>query len=62
LKFPAIPHSSEARVLVLKRKMMNHNGSEADMDELLTNPESKHPEYTENERVMGVIERTLPMR
>jgi hypothetical protein len=41
---------------------MNHNGSEADMDELLTNPESKHTEYTENETVMGVIERTLQMR
>jgi hypothetical protein len=46
----------------LRRKMMNHNGSEADMDELPTNPESKHTEYTENERVMSVIERTLQMR
>ena len=35
--------------ITLDGKMVNHNGSEADIDEPFSNPESKYTEYTENE-------------
>ncbi len=43
-------------MMILKRKMANHNGSEADMDEHPSNPESKYTEYTEYTEKVGIAE------
>ncbi|MES2661078.1 MAG: hypothetical protein V4689_20820 [Verrucomicrobiota bacterium] len=48
--------SHELPMMILKRKMANHNGSEADMDEHPSNPESKYTEYTEYTEKVGIAE------
>ncbi len=40
-------------------KVANHKGSEADMDEPLSNPESKYTEHTEKEEVAELDPSTL---